>query len=173
MIRKQIVLVPLLIAVIAAAVLVAVVRARSELRGPTIPRIPSPLDQKADKIDIKSYEVFSETLRDWTTQYAPDASGHYRNPRTGEYTMADLMKCASCGQLIPQPEIPPGLVPNLEPVVQRGRGGEEAMKARAAKGEAIRAAITAIRKFQLAYKCPRCGKNAFSFAPPPPPSKSQ
>jgi hypothetical protein len=153
MTRKQIALILLLIAVIVAAVLLAVVRVRNGLKAPT-PRLPSPLDRKADKIDMKSYEVFSETLRDWTTQYAPDAAGHYRNPRTGEYTMVTLMKCASCGQLIPLPELPAGLVAKPELVLQRGPAGQHARMA----------AVMAIRKFQSDYKCPRCGKYAFPFA---------
>jgi hypothetical protein len=151
--RKQIAIIPLLILVIFAAALLAAVRVRNGLKAPT-PRLPSPLDRKADKIDMKSYEVFSETLRDWTTKYAPDAAGYYRNPRTGEYTMVTLMKCASCGQLIPVPELPPGLVPNPELVMQRGPEGQAARTG----------AMMAVRKFQSDYKCPRCGKYAFPFA---------
>ena len=154
MTRKQIALIPLLIAVIGLAVLLAVARARSELSGPITPRIPSRLDDKADKIDMNSYEVFSETLRDWTTKYAPDAAGHYKNPKTGEYTITSLMKCASCGQLIPMPDLPDRLRPNPELVTQRS---PEARKA-------ITATLTATREFQTEYKCPRCGKYAFPFA---------
>ena len=98
---KRIALTALLIAVIAAAAVFTVNRMRAEQSGPTLFA-----DQKFEKIDVNSFEVFAETTRDWETKYAPDASGNWKNPRTGEYTMVEAIKCASCGQFIPVPKMP-------------------------------------------------------------------
>ncbi len=153
--RKKIALIALLIAVIAAAALVALMRVRSELKTPMVL-----LDRKVQKIDMKSLEVFSETFRDWMTKYAPDMVGRYRNPRTGEYTIVEAMKCASCGQLIPVPQMPAG----LEWKPNRGRGSGPEARA------AMMAQMTAIVEFQRNYKCPKCGKNAFVLGPIPSPN---
>ncbi len=156
--RKKIALIALLITVIAAAALFAVKRVQSELKGP-----PLLQDQKFDKIDMKSFKIFSETLRDWTTKYTPDAVGRYKNPKTGEYTMVDAVRCASCGQLIPVPQLPAGPGLNVGPTRGRGRG---ARPTRAA----ILAAMQAREEFLRNYKCPRCGRNAFpsGLIPSPP-----
>jgi hypothetical protein len=150
--RKKIAIAVLLIAAIAVAVAVTVRRVRSELkaRPPTLQ-----VDRKFPKIDVKSLEVFWETTSDWATQYAPDASGRYKNPATGEQTMVDVMKCASCGQLIPLPQLSPG-ASALPP-------GQEAGRHSAA---AARAAL--LRD----YICPKCGKHAW-IPPPLKPSKSR
>jgi hypothetical protein len=155
--RKQIALIPLLIAVIVAAVLSAVVRVRNELALPR--REPaSAWNRELQRIDMKSFEVFSETLRDWTTKYAPNGAGRYRNPRTGEYTVVEPMKCASCGQLIPVPAtMPPPAWPFLGP-------------GKRIDGEAAIAALKALADFKLNYKCPKCGKRAFPIVPSPSPS---
>jgi hypothetical protein len=155
---KKIALIVLLIAVIAAAAVVAAIRVQSELKGP-----PLLLDQKFDKIDMKSFEIVSETLRDWNTKYTPDASGHYKNPKTGQYTMVDVMKCASCGQLIPVPDMPLELRSNPELVKARGRGMREAALAMMAARE----------KFERNYKCPKCGRNAYPPPANPIPPKSK
>jgi rRNA maturation protein Nop10 len=97
---------------------------------------------KTDKIDNKTFEIFSETLADWEGKYAPDAEGHYKNPKTGEYTVVAIHKCASCGELIPSPDSPGG--------PPKGKG----------------AGLTTWRnereQFLLDYKCPKCGKNAYT-----------
>jgi predicted RNA-binding Zn-ribbon protein involved in translation (DUF1610 family) len=155
---KKIGLMALLVAVIAVAAVITAKRVRSELKGP-----PLLLDRKFDKIDMKSFEIISETLRDWNTKYAADASGRYKNPRTGAYTMVDAMKCASCGQLIPVPEMPADLRPSPKLVKARGRGfGGELRALEAAKDEFLRN-----------YKCPKCGKNAFAMPASPSPPKSK
>ena len=156
---KKIALIGLLVAVIAAAAVVAAIRARNKLLELTPPPL---MDQKFDKIDMKSFEVISETLRDWNSTYAPDASGHYKNPKTGQYTMVDAMKCASCGQLIPVPDLPPEAQTNPARNM-RGPG----------VGKAMKVWLEAKRKFELNYKCPKCGKNAYphSTAAIPPKSK--
>jgi rRNA maturation protein Nop10 len=150
--RKKIAIAVLLIAAIAVAVAVTVKRVRSELKAqpPTLQ-----VDQKFPKIDIKSLEVFWETTSDWATQYAPDVSGRYKNPATGEQTMVDVMKCASCGQLIPVPQPSP------------------AATARQQKREVtIHSAAEAREALLRDYICPRCGKHAW-IPPPLKPSKSE
>jgi rRNA maturation protein Nop10 len=158
---KKIALIALLIAVIAAAAVLAVRRARSELKTPLLFQkfVDERENQKLEKIDMKSLEVFSETVRDWATQYAPNTDGYYKNPKTGEYTVVEAMKCASCGQLIPAPQLPAGLA-------QKMRGGRN----HGPSPEAI-AEMVAVKKSQSNYKCPRCGKNAFGPRPSPPTSK--
>jgi rRNA maturation protein Nop10 len=155
---KKTALMALLVAVTAAAAVVAVKRVQSEINGP-----PLLMDRKFDKIDVNSLEIFSETLRDWTTKYAADASGRCKNPRTGEYTMVDTMKCASCGQIIPVPQIPADLGPSPELVKARGRGF----------AKEILALMNAKEEFLRNYKCPKCGKNAFVMPPRPVPPKSK
>ncbi len=154
---KKIALIAVLLAVIAAAAVFAVKRIQSERKTPVMF-----WEWKSQKIDMNSLEVFTETARDWTTQYAPDASGRYKNPRTGEYTMVQAMPCASCGQLIPVPQLPAGLEPT-----KLGRGSGRPDRA------AMMAQMKAVMEIERAYKCPRCGKNAFAFGPIPSPPKSK
>ena len=153
---KKIALIALLAAVIAVAAVVTVRRIRNEERNtPTLY-----VDQMVEKIDMKSYEVFTETAGDWMGKYAHDASGRYKNPRTGEYTMVDIMRCASCGQPIPVPEMPTIALPKSGSGKRSGFGANPARTA-------------AIEEFQRNYKCPKCGKNAFVIAASPSPAKSK
>ena len=97
---------------------------------------------KVDKIDNKTYEVISETASDWSGKYAPDSSGHCKNPKTGEYTMCNIITCASCGEKIPAPDFPPIT----------------------AKGGARMQALAEEQQIMRDYKCPKCGKNAYTEA---------
>jgi len=153
--KMKVVAAALLIAVIAAAVIFGVIQVRNQLKGPT-----TYLDMKFQKIDMNSYEVFAETRSDWTTEYAPDASGHYKNPKTGAYTMVDMMKCASCGQPIPVPHVPPEVfsrasLAKYTPPPDSRRGPPPEVLSRMAAAAA----------WESTYKCPRCGKNAFPSPP--------
>ena len=143
---KKIAVIALLVAVISAAAAFTVTRIHSE---PTFY-----VDQKVQKIDVKSFELFSETKADWAGKYAPDASGRFKNPDTGEYTMVRPMKCASCGRLIPAPNIPGEPPTKPDPGKQLTR--EDVLLARAA----------AVEEVLTNYKCPRCGKNAWVLTPP-------
>ena len=154
MTRRQTVLVALLIAVIAAAGVFAGLRVWNEIKGPSVGA-----EFKFEKIDMKSYEVFGETNSDWQTKYTPDASGHWKNPKTGEYTLTYMMKCASCGRPIPMPQLPA----ELRPKTASGRPSR-------ADTEAI---AEAMHQYELIYKCPLCGKNAFETVASPAPSKSK
>ncbi|MGD1001518.1 MAG: hypothetical protein ABSA67_12575 [Candidatus Brocadiia bacterium] len=151
---KKIAIIVLLIAVIGVATAFTVTRILNEAGGPTLY-----VDQKFEKIDMKSYEVFGETNSDWQTKYTPDASGHWKNPKTGEYTLTYMMKCASCGRPIPLPQLPA----ELRPKTASGRPSR-------ADTEAI---AEAMHQYELIYKCPLCGKNAFETVASPAPSKSK
>ena len=79
-------------------------------------------NKKLDMIDMKTLEIFSEMFANWEGKYEPmpDAPDHFKNPKTGEYTVVAAMKCASCGQLIPKPEIPADLLPPPPPPEEKG-----------------------------------------------------
>ena len=139
---KQIALIVLLIVVIFVAALIAVKRTHSEIA----PTAMAFTDVKEDKIDVKSLEIFTETIGDWQGKYAPDASGRNKNPKTGEYTVVDTMKCAYCGQIIPVTQFPPELI------IKTPKGQRGSMPSRAV--------LKKIQDFQLKYICPKCGHPA-------------
>jgi rRNA maturation protein Nop10 len=151
---KKIALIALLIAVIAGFAVFAVIRVRHEAK-----MMPTMLvDQLVQKIDMKTLEVIGETNADWRDKYAPNAAHYYKNPNTGEYTMTDIMKCASCGQIIPKPQIAPEFLPKRAPGEPRPDPKSDTTL------------VDAMQKTLNAYLCPRCGKHA--WVPPPQKSKS-
>jgi predicted RNA-binding Zn-ribbon protein involved in translation (DUF1610 family) len=154
MTRRQTVLVALLIAVIAAAGAFAGLRVWNEIKGPSVGA-----EFKFEKIDMKSLEIFSETGNDWTTIYKADETGRFKNPKTGEYTMVNIMRCASCGQPIPMPELPAALMPQREP----GKKINPRM--------GMQEIATAMQNVLRDYKCPKCGKNA--WVPPAQPTRGK
>jgi rRNA maturation protein Nop10 len=84
------------------------------------------MNQQVEKIDIKSLEVTTARLGAWG---APNESGLWKNPKTGEYTMADAMKCAACGKPIPVPEgTLPGMFPDPQTDYKCPRCGENAFR---------------------------------------------
>ena len=134
MMNKKIVIIALLIVVVVATVITA-------RRVASKPAPPSwVLDQKVQKIDFKSLELVTESLSDWSGKYAPDASGRFKNPKTGEYTVVDTMICKSCGERIPLPPFVETQEMKANPLLEH---------------EARRQGMTD-------YKCPKCGKPAFS-----------
>jgi phage FluMu protein Com len=154
---KEIALVGLLIVIIVLAALFTVKWTRSETPATAM----SFTDLKEDRIDMKSLEVITETIGDWQSKYAPDASGRYKNPKTGEFTMVEIMKCAWCGQLIPVAQLPPELIIKTPPGKRGSMPGRNVLKK--------------IADFQLNYKCPRCGHPALtakSSETKPPETKS-
>jgi predicted RNA-binding Zn-ribbon protein involved in translation (DUF1610 family) len=154
--RKKVVAMAVLVVVIILAVVITMRRTSNEAPPPGAVAATT-ANAKIDMIDMKTLEVFSELPADWIGKYAPDASGHHKNPKTGEYTIVQAMKCASCGQLIPVPEIPADQLP---------AGGEKGVisSARGNIGERQKAAMErgmAMMKIRREYICPRCGKSAF------------
>ncbi len=150
---KKLVAMAVLVVVIVVAVVIVVKRTSNEA-----PPMTAEADKTLDMIDMKSLEVFSETPADWNGKYAADASGRHKNPKTGEYTIVEAMKCASCGQLIPRPEIPADQLPPAPPGMQKGfvRGGN-----RGGTSNYLQAKAMVMMKILRDYKCPRCGKNAW------------
>jgi rRNA maturation protein Nop10 len=139
---KKALAIVVLVAVIVLAVVFALRRnSSSELQEKMQAGQRSVLNQKEDKIDLKTSEIITETVADWSSKYAPDSSGHWKNPKTGEYTMERVLKCASCGAEIPYPDMP------TKPT-EKGRLG-------LAKLEQEQERILA------EYICPKCGKNAY------------
>jgi hypothetical protein len=98
-----------------------------------------------DKIDNKSLEIISEPASDWMGKYAPDSSGHFKNPKTGEYTMVTIITCASCGAQIPAPDLNPAL---------KGKA-----TVRTDRAQAMHDQLQILHN----YQCPKCGKNAYSL----------
>jgi hypothetical protein len=155
---KKLAAIGVLVVVIVVAVVITMKRTGNEA-PPAGAFGTETASKKMDKIDMKTLEVFSELPSDWSGKYAPDASGRYKNPKTGEYTVVDAMRCASCGQLIPVPEIPADQLP---PPPAKGPARSLAdigarQKYGAAKG-------LAMLKARQSYICPRCGKPAFGVA---------
>ena len=139
--KKVAVIAALVVVIVIAAVLTAK-RASSNAGTEALQQSQQGvMGAKVDKIDSKSFEVISETLGDWNSKYAADKSGYFKNPKTGEYTMTQIMKCASCGAQIPYPEIPAEL---------RGK---------TKMGES-RQREQAIDQLLADYMCPKCGKHA-------------
>ena len=132
-------------AVLLIVIIVAAVFALKRAVG-TPPQAPQ-LAMMVEKIDMKTLDVITESEGDWVGKYASNEQGFYKSPKTGEYTMVSAIKCAACGQLIPDPFAVAGLRPG------RGMSPEQMMK------------------FSSEAKCPRCGKNPYppeKGAPPPP-----
>ena len=61
---------------------------------------------QVERIDRKTFEFVKLPAQQWEKLGQKD--GQYKNPKTGTYTMTLPMKCASCGEIIPGPEFPPG-----------------------------------------------------------------
>lgn len=139
---KKVVVIVVLVVVIVIAGVLTMKHTSSTTSAVVEKSRQSAMAAKADKIDNKSFEVISETLADWNSKYAPDKEGHFKNPKTGEYTMVQVMKCAACGANIPYPDLPPEL---RQPKGKRRSGGLD----------------SAIDEFLRDYKCPKCGKNAY------------
>jgi rRNA maturation protein Nop10 len=140
--KKIGVVVALLVVIVIAAVLTAK-RTRGTGASAAVKAEQEALSAvKIDKIDQKTFDIFTETVADWQSKYAPDASGHYKNPKTGEYTMTSIIKCASCGALIPAADVP--AVPPTAKGMDRVRLVREEQEIR------------------RNYKCPKCGQNAYA-----------
>jgi rRNA maturation protein Nop10 len=139
---KKFVTVVGLVVVIIAAVAFAKYRLSDRTRSKVLKAAQQALARtRLQKIDNKTFEIFSETVADWNSKYAPDAEGHYKNPKTGEYTMMPIHRCASCGAMIPEPDMPSGWSK--------------------LRGQALKALMRERREFLIAYKCPKCGKKAY------------
>ena len=139
---KRVGLVVGLVVVIVIAAVITATRTKSSGTSAGVEKAMSQADAvKVDRIDSKTYEIITEPAGVWKTKYAPDASGYYKNPKTGEYTMADIITCFSCGEKIPAPILPP----------ITGKSMKDRMEGAAAQAQVMRD-----------YRCPKCGKNAYN-----------
>ena len=141
---------------IAVVVVTSVIAVLPTMRGPQPPAWV--LDQQVQKIDYKTLELAKESRRDWMGKYAPDASGRYKNPKTGEYSMVDAFHCRACGKLIPLPEVPPELRMRRGPPPATSGGHKAAALAGPPAGADP---VASLIQLQQNYKCPRCGKCPF------------
>ena len=120
----------ILIAVVTVIVIVvAGVWLTRSMRGPGMSGQVA--GQVAKKIDYKSMETVSLPLGKWMDLYYGKYN-LYKNPKSGEYTMVDTIKCRSCGAEIPE-------MPLTEEFAKKGH-------------DAVQQAMTD-------YKCPKCGKS--------------
>ena len=71
--------------------------------------------QMEERIDRETFEVVIKTREQW--QKIGHNSTHFRNPRTGKYTMTLPIICASCGAKIPGPDYGP--TPGNEAAIQQ------------------------------------------------------
>jgi hypothetical protein len=138
--KKVGVVVALVVVIVIAAIFTAH-RTKSTTENAAVQSAEKNLtDVAVEKIDNKTYEVISETAADWAGKYAPDSSGHWKNPKTGEYTVCNVITCASCGVKIPVPDFPPVT----------------------GKGQARVEAIGQMMQIKRDYMCPKCGKQAYA-----------
>ena len=148
---KKLVVYVVLLVVVVAAVALTVKRVASKPGPPNWV-----LDQQVQKIDSKTQEVVTESVRDWTGKYAPDETGRWKNPKAGTYTMVDPMKCESCGATIPVPDYSTvKMIPDNIPLPP----GADASKT---KQPMIRDPVD-MDRIRREYKCPKCGKSPSRF----------
>ena len=122
--------------IIGAVVLVIVIVAAGIWIGRSMRAPGMPLGvagEMVKKIDFKTMEVVEQTRAKWLELHGK--LNLYKNPKTGEYTVVDMMKCASCGADIP-------ILPMTDELFKKG--------------------FPAIRQAETEYKCPKCGKSPFS-----------
>jgi predicted RNA-binding Zn-ribbon protein involved in translation (DUF1610 family) len=128
--RKNLVIGVVLLAVIIAAVVLTV--RRSTVGDKTPDAI---MNRQIQRIDYKTSEIISESFHDWLFKYGVDEhTGRFKSPKTGEFSMVDIVKCASCGKLIPVPY---------------------------ASMDDKKDHPDLYRSLQEAYLCPLCGKHAY------------
>ena len=63
------------------------------------------LNKPVEKVDTKTLEVMSLPLQQWV-KLGGNEKWLYKNPKTGEFTMATPITCRNCGAKIPEPELP-------------------------------------------------------------------
>jgi len=104
------------------------------------------LDSQEQKIDARSLEIFTKTVREWNKLKGEGAT--WKNPKTGEYTVRNIQECYSCKEYIPQLAIPHDLPKDISEDDQ-----------------------DAIDRYLQEYKCPKCGGAANPPVSRPPPMR--
>jgi hypothetical protein len=146
-------------AVLIIVVIVAVVFTAKRMAGG--PQPPAAVwGQQVQKIDLKTSEFVTASIGDWTTKYKADAMGRYKNPKTGEYTMVDPIKCAACGQEIPPPDYSSAYT-HAQPTAPAAAASNGLPPPIGARDLGVD--IGAVEKIKHDYRCPKCGKSPFMF----------
>ena len=101
------------------------------------------LKEPMSKMDTKTMEIVTLSREDWQGKYKPDASGYYKNPKTGEYTMAEIITCARCGKQVPEKSF-------LHEITQVGILQRKAV----------------MEKLRSECVCPYCKKNPYGLPTP-------
>jgi hypothetical protein len=140
---KRMIRVVVLVTIIIAAV-IFIQRQIRTMNNPALPTMPERMSQEPiSKIDMNTLETSTAPFIDWTNKYGIDVNGRYKSPKTGEYTMVDIITCTQCSKQIPELPIPPD--------IKRSHGPDRGL---------------AVAKLRKEYVCPHCKKNPFE--PPPP-----
>jgi len=134
---KQIAAAAGLLVVIVGAIIMIVLRVTSS------PPAPEWMEEKmVEKMDTVTGESITKSLVKW--QKIGFKGDMYKNPKTGEFTMADPVKCPHCGAKIPAAPMPP--MPE--------DFGEGPVEAQRVMGQWNRERARVARE----YACPECGE---------------
>ena len=132
--KKVLAVVVLLVVIVGAAGLI--LKHTADRDAPPSPVMKQPIEL----IDAETGEFLTRSLQEWKDDGMQE--NRYKNPKTGEYTMAEPIKCFSCGEVVPMPVLP-SVDPNTTPPEDMPRLSDEREKK---KAEA---------------KCPKCGGPIF------------
>ncbi len=87
---------------IVAAIVFVIIRMRPSERGRRIVA-----QEMRRVIDVESGEVVEVTIGDWEEKFRRDPETQYKLDGDGR-KLSDIRRCASCGEEIAQPAVPPG-----------------------------------------------------------------
>ena len=143
--KKPLVIVVLIVVVIAAGVW-ALRRGAGSAKPPA-----EVLARQRLLVDVTNGQLIERTEGEWLKLGQKD--GKYKNPDTGQYTMATPVKCASCGEWAPPADLPAPVAgsPDLPPDAAR----------RAPDGSVVEDPRDAAMK---AHRCPKCGGPVYQRA---------
>jgi len=135
--KKVITIIGLLVVIVGAVTLSIKMAGRGKLEPPE--RITG---RRFEKIDAETLEIIALTGDEWKALGYKDE--RFKNPKTGEYTMARVGICTACGEKIPWPVLP------IYP--ERGNYTQQ-------EYEKVVDEITAKRTaIERSNTCPKCGK---------------
>jgi hypothetical protein len=77
--------------------------------------------QETRKIDVKTHQIMIKPLIEWNRLGQKGA--RYKNPETGEFTMATAIKCWSCREWIPSMPAGGGGPPKVAGVLEQVQAG--------------------------------------------------
>ena len=106
-----------------------------------------------EKIDAISLDLMTLPRNQWDK--LGEKLGRFKNPKTGQYTMAEAVKCPHCREKIPMPQLPDA--PKLS--------AEDIKAKRMPPGFAEYQAE--LKDIWGKYKCPKCGQLWGPYGTPP------